>query len=179
MEAGGDSQGELDAREHDMLPEEPAERLRAIVTRVVEALDLEAEVTVDETDEELRATVHGEDLGLLIGKHGSTIDALQHIALRAALRGGTLPGTTGERKQIVVDASGYRARREAALQRTADDAVADALRYGRAVELEPMRPLERKVVHLYLRDRTDVATHSEGDEPERRLVVSPVGRSAS
>lgn len=180
MEAGGDSEAGLgDAREHDVLPEAPAERLRAIVTRVVEALELEAEVTVDETDEELRATVHGEDLGLLIGKHGSTIDALQHVAMRAALRGGTLPGATGERKQVVVDASGYRARREAALQRTADDAVADALRYGRAVELEPMRPLERKVVHLYLRDRTDVDTHSEGDEPERRLVVSPAGLPTS
>lgn len=163
MEAGSESE----EREHEVLPEEPAERLRAVVTRVVEALDLDATVTVEETDEELRATVDGEDLGLLIGNHGSTIDALQHVAMRAALRGG------GDRKQVVVDAAGYRARRAAALERSADDAVADALRYGRAVELEPMRPLERKVVHLYLRDRTDVATHSEGDEPERRLVVTP------
>lgn len=173
MEAGSDKEAGLDdVREPVVLPEEPPERLRAIVTRVVEALDLEAEVTVDETDEELRATVHGEDLGLLIGKRGMTIDALQHVAMRGTLRGG------GDRKQVVVDASGYRARREAALQRTADDAVADALRYGRAVELEPMRPLERKVVHLYLRDRTDIATHSEGDEPERRLVVSPARLSS-
>lgn len=168
MEAGSDS----DAPEREVLPEEPAERLRAVVTRVVEALDLDATVTVDETEEELRATVDGEDLGLLIGKHGSTIDALQHVAMRAALRGG------GDRKQVVVDAAGYRARRAAALERAADDAVADALRYGRAVELEPMRPLERKVVHLYLRDRTDIATHSEGDEPERRLVVSPIRLSS-
>lgn len=168
MEAGSESE----EREHEVLPEEPAERLRAVVTRVVEALDLDATVTVEETDEELRATVDGEDLGLLIGNHGSTIDALQHVAMRAALRGG------GDRKQVVVDAAGYRARRAAALERSADDAVADALRYGRAVELEPMRPLERKVVHLYLRDRTDVATHSEGDEPERRLVVTPTRLSS-
>jgi len=150
------------------LPEEPAERLRAVVTRVVQELGLRATVDIQETDEELRATVNGEDLGLLIGKHGATIDALQHIAMRAALRGG------GDRKQVVVDAAGYRERREAALHRTAEQAVTDAVRYGRPVELEPMRPLERKVVHMHLRERTEVETHSEGDEPDRRLVVTPV-----
>lgn len=150
------------------LPEEPAERMRAVVTRVVQALGLRATVDIEETDEELRATVSGEDLGLLIGKHGATIDALQHIAMRAALRG------SEDRKQVVVDAAGYRERRESALQRSADRAVADAIRYGRPVELEPMRALERKVVHMYLRDRTDVETHSEGDEPDRRLVVTPL-----
>ena len=150
------------------LPEEPAERLRAVVTRVVQALGLRATVDVEETEEELRATVNGDDLGLLIGKHGMTIDALQHVAMRVALRGGT------ERKQVVVDAAGYRDRREAALQRSADRAVADALRFGRPVELEPMRALERKVVHTYLSERNDVETHSEGDEPDRRLVVTPV-----
>ncbi len=150
------------------LPDEPAERLRAVITRVVQALGLRATVHVEETADEIRATVNGENLGLLIGKHGSTIDALQHLGMRAALRGGE------ERKQVVVDAAGYRERREAALQRAADRAVSDALSFGRAVELEPMRALERKVVHMYLRDRTDIETHSEGDEPERRLVVTPV-----
>jgi len=169
---GGDSEVEASASPPDAtaMPDEPLERLRVVVQRVVEALDLDASVEVQETEEELRANVEGEDLGLLIGKHGATIDALQHIATRAALRG------DAERKQVSVDASGYRARREAALQREADEAVADAVRYGRPIELEPMRPLERKVVHLYLRDRAEVETHSEGDEPERRLVVSPVGR---
>ncbi len=72
-----------------------------------------------------------------------------------------------------MDAAGYRERREAALQRAADRAVADALYFGRPVELEPMRAPERKAVHNYLSDRTDVETHSEGDEPDRRLVVTP------
>jgi spoIIIJ-associated protein len=81
---------------------------------------------------------------------------------------------TGDRKSVVVDAAGYRERREAALRRAADQAVTDALRYGRAVELEPMGAYERRTVHTYLRDRTEVQTHSEGDEPDRRLVVTPV-----
>ena len=150
------------------LPDEPAERLRALVTRVALAFDLRASVDIEESDEELRATVNGEDLGILIGKHGATIDALQHIAARATYRG------VGDRKNVVIDAAGYRERREAALRRAADRAVEDALAFGRAVELEPMGPFERRTVHMYLRDRTDVQTHSEGDEPERRLVVSPV-----
>ena len=150
------------------LPEEPAERVRAVVGRVTQALGLRASVDVIETEEEIAATVNGEDLGLLIGKHGATIDALQHLAARIAFRG--LP----DRKVVTIDAAGYRERREAALQRAADQAVEDAVSYGRPVELEPMSAAERRIVHTYLRDRTEIQTHSEGDEPDRRLVVSPV-----
>jgi spoIIIJ-associated protein len=152
----------------DELPDEPAERVRAVVGRIVQALGLRASVDIEEGDDEIRATVNGDDLGLLIGKHGATIDAVQHLVFRVASRG------REERKQVVVDAAGYRDRRETALHRVADRAVSEALRFGRAVELEPMRPGERKIVHLYLRERTEVDTHSEGDEPERRLVVTPV-----
>ena len=154
----------------ETIPDEPAERVRALVARVVNALGLHATVDIGESDEEIRATVNGDDLGLLIGKHGATIDALQHLAFRAAYRGEEL------RKQVTVDAAGYRERREGALHRMADRAAAEALRYDRPVELEPMRATERKIVHTYLSERSDVETHSEGDEPDRRLVVSPVER---
>jgi spoIIIJ-associated protein len=154
--------------EADELPEEPTERVRALLSRVTQALGLRASVDVVETDDEIAATVNGEDLGLLIGKHGATIDALQHIATRVAFRG------QADRKIVSIDAAGYRERREASLQRAADQAVEDALSYGRAVELEPMSSAERRIVHTYLRDRTEVQTHSEGDEPDRRLVVTPV-----
>jgi spoIIIJ-associated protein len=150
------------------IPDEPAERVRAVVGRVVQALGLHASVDIDEGDDEIRATVNGDDLGLLIGRHGATIDALQHLAVRAAYHG------VAEHKAVVVDAAGYRERREAALKRAADRAVDDALSFGRAVELEPMGPHERRIVHLYLRDKPEVQTHSEGDEPDRRLVVTPV-----
>jgi spoIIIJ-associated protein len=152
----------------DDLSDDPAERVRAVVERVTVGFGLRASVEVEETDEEIRASVNGEDLGLMIGKHGATIDAIQHLASRIAFHG------QEDRKAVVVDAAGYRERREAALQRSADQAVRDALSYGRPVELEPMSSSERRIVHTYLRDRTDVQTHSEGDEPERRLVVSPV-----
>jgi spoIIIJ-associated protein len=150
------------------IPEAPAERVRAVVSRVVGAIGLRASVDIEETEEEIRATVNGDDLGLLIGRHGATIDALQHVAMRAAFH------SSADHKAVVVDAAGYRERREAALRRAADRAVEDALSFGRSVELEPMGPQERRIVHMYLRDRTDVQTHSEGDEPDRRLVVTPV-----
>jgi spoIIIJ-associated protein len=166
--------GQLDAEaaaagESFELPDEPAERIRAFLSRVVVALDLRASVDIEEDDEEIRATVNGDDLGLMIGKHGTTIDALQHLAQRIGFR-----SQAADRKSVVVDAAGYRERREGVLHRAAERAVSEALDFGRAVELEPMNAAERRVVHTYLRDRTDVQTHSEGDEPDRRLVVTPV-----
>ena len=151
----------------ELIPDEPGERVRAIVGRVVHALGLRATVDIEESEDELRATVNGDELGLLIGQHGTTIDAVQHLAFRAAYRGHE------DRKQVTVDAAGYRERRETALHRMADRAAAEALRYDRPVELEPMRAPERKIVHTYLSERGDVETHSEGDEPDRRLVISP------
>lgn len=155
----------------DPLPDSPAERVREIVERVASEVYPDATVELEETEDAITVTVSGEDLGLLIGKHGATIDAVQHIAVRAAFRGDA-------RKAVVVDASGYRARREAVLLRLAERAVEDALSFERPIELEPMSAPERRVVHTHLKDRPDVETHSEGDEPERRLVVSPVRSDA-
>ena len=153
--------------------QEPVERVREVVSRVIVALGLDASVEVTENVDEIRATVDGPDeMGRLIGRHGQTIDALQHLAWRAAFH------DRDERKTVVVDAAGYRQRREEALQRQADRAASGALRFDRPVELDPMSASERKTVHNYLADRIDVETHSEGDEPERRLVVSPLRRGS-
>jgi spoIIIJ-associated protein len=149
-------------------PDEPAERIREIVRRTIAFLGIRASVDVTDSADELRANISGPDLGLLIGKHGQTIDSLQFVCSQAAFRG------LEERKRVVLDAGGYRERRESMLHRQADRAVADALRYGRAVELDSMVATERKVVHTYLQDRSDVETHSEGDEPFRRIVITPI-----
>jgi spoIIIJ-associated protein len=151
------------------LPEDPAERVRELLERVVAALDLRASVEIEEDEETIKGTLVGSELGLFIGKHGQTIDAVQQLALRIAFH----PGE-GERKRVVVDAAGYRERREAALHRQADQAADDAVQYGRPVSLDAMGALERKVVHEYLRERGDVETYSEGDEPDRHLVVAPL-----
>ena len=143
--------------------------LRDLLVHLVEGLGLEATVEIDSNDEALVGTLHGEDLGLFIGRHGQTIDAVQHIAQRILLAD---PET--ERRRIVVDAEGYRARRREALEKQADQAAIDAEKFGRAVALDAMTASERKHVHEYLRVRGGVDTHSEGDEPERHLVVTPL-----
>jgi spoIIIJ-associated protein len=151
-----------------MAPQEAAERVRELLEEVVGALDLDAEVDVVEDDETIVGTIEGEDLGVLIGRHGQTIDALQLLCYRAAFRG------SGERKRVVVDAAGYRERRHDVLSRQADSAAERALRSGNPVELEAMSAQERRVVHDHLKDRAGVETYSEGDEPDRRVVVAPL-----
>jgi spoIIIJ-associated protein len=152
-----------------MSADAPAERVRELVERIAEALAFEGPVEIEESDEELLATLHGEELGLFIGRHGQTIDAVQHIAYRVAMDAGL------EGKRVTVDAEGYRARRREALERQAEQAAEEALRYDRPVALDAMTASERKLVHEFLRERGDVETHSEGDEPQRHLVVAPQG----
>jgi spoIIIJ-associated protein len=146
----------------------PEARVRRLLEEVVDALDLDAQIEVSDDGEVVTGKLVGEDLGLVIGRHGQTIDALQHLAWRIAVR------ESDERRRVVIDAAGYRDRRAAALQAQADQAVADALRFSRPVALDAMTASDRKVVHEYLRDRSDVETYSEGDEPDRHLVVAPV-----
>ena len=146
------------------------DRVRDLLEHVNDALGLDADVVVEEEGRNIRGALEGEDLGLFIGRHGTTIDAVQHLAFKAATR--DVPPTAGIR--VVVDAAGYRERRELALQRQADDAAADAVRSRRPVALDAMSATERKVVHEYLKDREDVETYSEGTEPDRHLVVAPL-----
>jgi spoIIIJ-associated protein len=147
--------------------EDPADLLADVLEEVVESLGLECEVRVEMRDGVLRGCVEGEGVGPLIGRRGQTIDAVQHLAQRIVFRGGE------SRTRVVIDADGYRERRMRALHEDADDAADEALQTGEAVELVPMTAAERRVVHEHLRDREDVRTHSEGEEPERYLVISP------
>jgi spoIIIJ-associated protein len=146
----------------------PAERVRELLERVNEALGLEAEVEVVEEPERIRGILHGEDMGLFIGRHGQTIDAVQHLAFKVAAHG------ESPAPRVEVDAAGYRERRRVALERQADQAAIDAVRSARPVALDSMSATERKVVHEYLKDRDDVETYSEGTEPDRHLVVAPL-----
>ena len=157
------------ANSPEAMPEKPAERVRVVLERVLNELELDGEVEIDEGDEEITAVVAGnDDYGLLIGRHGQTIDALQLLCYQAAFRG--MP----ERKRVVVDASGYRERRRDALQRRADRAAEEALNLSGPVELDAMSAPERRVVHEHLKERPEVETYSEGTEPNRFVVVAPL-----
>jgi spoIIIJ-associated protein len=149
-------------------PEEPAARVEAVLDEIVDALDLDAEIVVDEDDERIAASVEGEDLGLLIGRRGQTIDAVQLLCYRVAFRG------RGDRKRVSVDAAGYRERRRETVERQADRAAERALETGKEIELEPMSATERKIVHDRLAERSGLETFSEGEEPERCVIVAPL-----
>jgi spoIIIJ-associated protein len=148
-------------------PEGPVPELaREVLERIVEGIGARCRIDLHEEEDVLVATCTGGNLGLLIGKHGQTIDAIQYLANAIVSR--TLPD---ERRQVVVDASGYRARREATLASIARRSAERAVQFGDRVELEPMTAVERKVVHVALKDYPGVETTSEGTEPNRFVVV--------
>jgi spoIIIJ-associated protein len=144
-----------------------ADKLREFIQTVVDLMGVEAHVGASEADEWVRAEISGDDLGLLIGRHGATIDALQYVAAIV------VNGDRRERRQVIVDAEGYRDRRAAALTALADRTAQKVARDAEAITLKPMTAAERKVIHLHLKDHPRVQTASEGNEPFRAVVVSP------
>jgi spoIIIJ-associated protein len=148
---------------------DPADRVQEMMELIADAAGIDADVEIrEDPDHGLIAEYVGDDLAVLIGHHGQTIDAIQHLAYRLASRG------EEPRISVLVDAAGYRERRAVTLRQTADQAAETALREGRPVSLESMSALERKVIHEHLKTRHDLETYSRGQEPARHLVVAPL-----
>jgi spoIIIJ-associated protein len=143
-----------------------ADAAREFVRRIADAIGAQVTPAAIERDGVVVVTCSGDDLGLLIGKHGQTIDAIQYLA-NAVVR------AEGGEHEIVVDAAGYRARRTASLETAARRSAQSAAASGDRVELEPMTAVERKIVHEALKDDPEVETMSEGSEPNRYVVVLP------
>jgi spoIIIJ-associated protein len=140
--------------------------VRELVTHITAGMSISCRVDVHEREDAVVATCTGRDLGLLIGRHGQTIDAVQYLVNAILVR--RMPGT-----RAIVDAAGYRARRESSLSALARRAADDAVRRGDRIALEPMTAIERKIVHLELAETDGVETTSEGTEPNRFVVVFP------
>jgi spoIIIJ-associated protein len=143
-----------------------AAELRDLLTRIAAALRVDCRVEIAEDDEAVTGSLDGDDLGLLIGRHGQTIDAIQYLANAVAYR-----RYGDDRKDVVVDAAGYRERRRETLEALALRSAQRAISTGEPVELEPMSSIERRIIHLRLQDEPGVTTSSEGDEPYRYVVV--------
>jgi spoIIIJ-associated protein len=160
---------ELDDEDGGVADESPlAADVRSIVVLVTQELGIPCRIEIEEDEETVVVTCTGPDLGMLIGKHGQTIDALQYV-----LNAVVAKDRQDARKEIVVDAAGYRARRRATLESLAVRAAERALESGSPVDLDPMTAVERKVVHLRLKELAGVETSSEGTEPNRYVVVHP------
>jgi len=141
---------------------------RMLVARVMDALGVEGSLGVREDDDTVTVTCSGADVAILIGRHGQTIDAVQYLLNAISHR-----SYGEERKEVIVDAAGYRERRRATLESLAVRTAQQVRTNGERVELDPMTAVERKVVHLKLKEFDGVETASEGTEPNRYVVVLP------
>ncbi len=160
--------GAYQGSEDDMALDKPvATRLRYFVERVLWSMGLKTHIKITENEDEISVDISGDDLGILIGRRGQTLDALEYLAGIAAFPGG------GPRKHVDVDAEGYKARRRNQIERVAVRKADEVAKRGRPGQLNPMTSAERKIVHVVLKDRDDVTTASEGREPNRAVVISP------
>jgi spoIIIJ-associated protein len=160
--------GDSDSFEPATEESELAAGVRQLLERIVGTIGVQARLEIEEDEDTLTASFSGRDLGLLIGKHGQTIDAIQYLVNAIVYR-----GSSDDRKAIVVDAAGYRERRTATLDALAVRSAERVVSSGQRVELEPMTAVERKVIHVRLKDFEGVTTSSEGTEPNRYVVIAP------
>jgi spoIIIJ-associated protein len=160
--AGASPSDERDEPEADGAARTPKE----IVQRIAAAIGADVSISARERDGVVTVTAAGPDVALFIGKHGQTIDAIQYLA-------NAITRAQGGDYGVVVDASGYRARRTATLEGIARRTAQRVAATGQRAELESMTPVERKIVHEVLKDDPGVDTASEGSEPNRYVVVLP------
>lgn len=147
---------------------EARRRLAEYLETIIHAIGLESTIEISEDDEALTGNVSGGDLGLFIGRHGQTIDAVQYLANVISYRG------MGVRKRVIIDAEDYRERRREALHALAERAVEELQQGTDEYELKPMSAAERRIIHLYLQGRDNVDTISEGRDPYRRVIITRV-----
>jgi spoIIIJ-associated protein len=145
-----------------------AREAHEIIERVTRGIGIQCRIEVREDEETLEVSCSGRDLGMLIGRRGQTIDAIQYLTNAILMR--AHPDT---RKPVIVDAAGYRARRKVSLDTLAVRCAERAVATGKRVELEPMTAVERKLVHVRLKEYPGVETTSEGTEPNRFVVITP------
>ena len=149
--------------------EELAKELPAgqFLSELLEKMGVQARVFAANTDSGLRLRIDADSMGLLIGRRGETLDALQYLVSLHVNR------TSSEYQRITLDTEGYRSRREETMCRLARKTASQVRATGRAVAMEPMNPYERRILHSALQGFRGVTTHSEGEEPNRRVIITP------
>jgi len=145
----------------------PEKRAGRILQQIFNYMDLEVEINSSDCEDYTKIDLSGPDLGILIGRRGDTLDSLQYYINLAANK------MAEKRVKFIIDVEGYRQRRQETLSRLALKLADKAKRKGRNVVLEPMNPHERRVIHTALQNHKEVFTYSEGEEPYRKIIISP------
>lgn len=149
--------------------QELAEAGRDLLQRMIDLMGVDGEVVIEEcTEDEVRLNVEGEDMGLLIGRHGATLDAIQMIVAIGANR------DVNDGARVIVDAENYRERHRQMIENRAITLAEEAVASGREVVVPNLKAYERRLMHLAVQDDPRVETYSEGEGAERVLVISPV-----
>ena len=142
-------------------------RVEAVVDEILAHVNPDAEFSVDSDEQFISVRIEGDNLGLIIGRRGETLNALQYLVNVLCGRG------TEDRRSVIIDAGDFRSRREEDLVGLARRMAERSIKSGRQVRLDPMPPHERKIAHLALHDDERVQTHSEGEDPARFVVIAP------
>lgn len=161
----GNKPARILARVRELLPVEKAEKFLA---DIFAAMKLQVRIEAIDTADGVVMNLIGDNLGILIGKHGQTLDSLQYLANLTANR-----GLSDDKVRIILDIENYRSRREETLRRLAMRLADKVRRTGERIVLEPMNRHERKIIHMALQDNYRVSTYSSGEEPYRKVVIEP------
>ena len=145
---------------------ETAHNARAFLMGLTERMGVPAQIAVSESPEQIRMVLSGENMSILIGRRGETLDALQYLTSLNVNR------AREDYLRVSLDTENYRAKREEALRKLAVRMAGRCKKSGRRVALEPMNPYERRILHSALQADPDVTTHSEGEEPYRRVIIT-------
>ena len=167
-----DEEGSANAGPSDEVTDPQALRALGFIQMLIEKMEMDAEVTLapddgEGSEDEIRLEIEGPDAGRIIGKRGSVLEAIQYLTTRVAHK----PGEP--RKHIAVDAEGYRARHEDQLTEMAQKLAERVAKEGKVITFDPMTARDRRVVHMALKDITDVRTESHGEGPDRRVQIIP------
>jgi len=160
--------GSRDAKVRLVLIPDPVEEARKLLEGVLVAMNLKADILQSEDEDgNVVFRLTGGDMGMVIGRRGQTLDALQYLLNVVANR------HSKEHVRVLLDAENFRERRKETLERLADRLAARVAKSRREILLEPMTPQERRIIHTHLSNHPKVKTFSKGDEPNRRVVIAP------
>ncbi len=139
---------------------------KSFLRDVLNTMGIKAEIRIKEEEDTIKISMTGPDMGILIGYRGETLDSLQYLVSLVVNK-----GHETAYKRVVLDTENYRSKREETLKRLAQKIAGTVRRTGKLIRLEPMNPYERRIIHSALQDDRYIQTHSEGDEPYRRVVI--------
>lgn len=136
------------------------------LANILKAMKIEAEISIEEVDDTLHINLSGRNMGLLIGYRGETLDSIQYLVSLVVNKMHELP-----HKRVILDTENYRSKREETLKGVAIKTANRVIKTKKSFKLEPMNPYERRIIHSALQANAFVVTHSEGEEPFRRVVI--------